>query len=108
VNTHIFTPKAKSLSAFVPIAAVLVLSAMAATPLLSAMPTAYASGYDDDKCKKDDKKKDDKKCKDDKDKDKDKKEFKCKHNGKIIRVSEQGAKNGHEKHGDKCWEVKKY
>ena len=98
MNTHIFTPKAKSLSAFVPIAAVLVLSAMAATPLLSPMPTAYASGSDD-KCEKE-KGKDKNDCKPDKEK---KKKFICKHNGKWKEVSD---KSGHVKHGDYCKEKK--
>jgi hypothetical protein len=103
VNTHIFTPKAKSLSAFVPTAAVLVLSAMAAAPLLSAMPTAYADGYDD-KCEKDKKGKDKKECKEDKKKDKDK--FKCKHkNDKWITVGSESAKKAHENHGDRCYKV---
>ena len=57
VNTS--TQKVKSLSVLIPTAAVLVLSAMLATPWLAAVP-AYADGSSNDKC---DKKFDDK-CKD--------------------------------------------
>jgi hypothetical protein len=55
------TPKAKSLSAFIPVATVLVLPRMAAIPWLSAMPAAYAGGSEcdpkkDPKCDRDNKK----------------------------------------------------
>jgi hypothetical protein len=43
-----FTQKAKSLSVFVPTAAVLVLSAALATPWLSTIPAAYANGDNGD------------------------------------------------------------
>ena len=38
------TSKAKTLAVFVPVSAVLMLSALLATPWMSAMPTAYADG----------------------------------------------------------------
>jgi hypothetical protein len=55
------TPKAKSLSAFIPVAAVFVLPRMAVIPWLSAMPAAYASGSEcdpkkDPTCDRDNKK----------------------------------------------------
>jgi hypothetical protein len=94
LNTDTSTQKVKTLSVFIPTAAILVLSAMLATPWLAAVP-AYAGGDDDDdKCKKD--KKDDK-CK--KDDDKKKKKVTICHappgnpdNAKTITVGENAAK----------------
>jgi hypothetical protein len=78
------TPKAKSLAVFVPVGAVLVLSAMLATPGLTAMPAAYACDSGKPDCEPD----------------KEKKKVKICHKGKTIEVSYQGWINGHKGHGD--------
>jgi hypothetical protein len=107
--------KAKSLSVFIPTAAVLVLSAMLATPALTQVVPVFACETKD--CDKD-KDKDKDKCKDkDKDKCKDKDKDKCKDkdkdkkvtichippgnpsNAHTIRVSEN-AVDAHLAHGD--------
>jgi|SRR5918997_2669869 hypothetical protein len=99
VNTS--TQKAKSLSVLIPTAAVLVLSAMLATPWLAAAPV-YADGSNNDKC---DKKYDDDKCKDKKKKKDNKKVTICHippgnpDNAHTIRVSEN-AVDAHLAHGD--------
>jgi hypothetical protein len=104
VNTHMSTSKAKSLAVFVPVGAVLVFSAMLATPWLAA--PAYADSHDgycdpkyDPKCPppKDDKcdPKYDPKCEPKKD---NKKKYPVCHNGKQIYV---GSYNAQQKHLDK-------
>jgi hypothetical protein len=77
------TPKAKSFAVFVPVGAVLVLSAMLATPGLTAMPAAYACDSGKPDCEPD----------------KENKKIKICHKGKTITVSENAWK-GHEGHGD--------
>jgi hypothetical protein len=95
-NTDTSTQKVKTLSVFIPTAAVLVLSAMLATPWLAAVPV-YAGG--DDECDKD---KDKDKCKDDK---KNEKVPICHvppgnpDNVHLITISEN-AVNAHLAHGD--------
>jgi hypothetical protein len=82
VSGRMSAQKAKSLSVFVPVAAVLVLSAVLATPGLA----AYACG--DDSCK-------DK----DKDKDKNKKITICHKDKDTITIS-KNAWEAHKDHGD--------